>query len=102
MLCENIKSAPKGRKLHKCTHESYGLKHHLEIYRKLQNRPSYITNGDFCLAMLLLGYPIRKSKTYKKSLAFQCVSLVEYERDKGTWCFITKVEDLLIADEKKD
>jgi hypothetical protein len=72
------------------THTSYGLKHHLENYRSRKRNPrqGYITNGDFCMAMLLLGFPVRREgKT--KSLKFKCISLVEtvkfvYKRSEYT------------------
>jgi hypothetical protein len=63
----------------KRAHTSYGLKHHLENYRKSKRNPrhGYITNGDFCMAMLLLGFPIRRPARDERNLSFVCVSLVE-------------------------
>jgi len=56
---------------------SYGGKHSIEIYRRLFNDKgnNYISNGEFIVAMILLGY---KYKKYDNSpnFVFRCSSLL--------------------------
>jgi len=77
-LCITTQLTPEQRA---CTvmrlNNSYGLKHRLERYRERvrgENSRGYITNGDFCMAMLLLGFPIRRMPR-TQNLLFRCAFL---------------------------
>lgn len=76
-------------------HTSYGLKHHLETYRQYKKQPyrGYITNGDFCMAMLLLGFPIRRESRQSNKLVFKCASLVEKAEFLGSRRSYTAYKD---------
>lgn len=64
-------------------HTSYGLKHQLERYReKKRTNPyrGYIKNGDFIMAMLLLGFQFTRDRNNPKNAKFKCASLMERVR----------------------
>ena len=80
-------------------HTSYGLKLHLEKYRSFNGRRGYITDGDFAMAMLLLGYPIRKSRENPQCLSFRCVSLMEVDTGRGYCKYIDDASQLIHKDD---
>jgi hypothetical protein len=64
---------------------SYGLKHHLEHYRKDRDvdpyASGYITNGDFIMAMILSGFTLYRERSKKMPVRngiFKCCSLMEH------------------------
>lgn len=64
-------------------HSSYGLKHHLEAYRankRTNTSRGYITNGDFIMAMMLLGFAFTRSRNAEPNVNFRCASLMERVR----------------------
>lgn len=64
-------------------HNSYALKHHLEKFRAIKRSGSfrgYITNGDFTMAMLLLGFKFTCNRQSIKNANFRCASLMECVR----------------------
>lgn len=65
--------------INKCS-SSYGLKHVLERYRKKQHpgTNSYISNGEFIVAMGLAGYFYKKKKGYPNIFFNISSNYVEY------------------------
>ncbi len=80
MICEKVPAHLDDVRVY-APRTSYSLKHHLEHYREARDRDpyrkGYITNGDFIMAMLLLGYEMKHKAGSSRSAIFKCCSLVE-------------------------
>lgn len=76
---------------------SYGLKHDLEKYRTFMHDPDYISNGEFIMAMFLLGYQARMAENYP-NLYFNYARLHKC-RGRNYCCAI--VDDLCSNPKKK-